>query len=134
MTHLVIKLQVMKPFAIFFFVAISALAHADPIASQEGSTILLTPSKPKTIQIVVNGKNIKFASQIRAILTSNCKKEPSVSVDLVPQTDNSTMEFNGQFSGTLPERKCRPELAVVVDGNWQTDPTNGKNQFPIHHF
>jgi len=104
------------------------------------------------IQIVVNGGPTSFGSHIQAVLIPNCRSqkygsavsEPTLTASLTPQTDGSSVDFNAKFDGILVTSSaihgadedviCTPQLAIVVDGNWQTDPENGTHNFNLLNF
>jgi hypothetical protein len=103
------------------------------------------------IVITVNGSHVGFGSSIRAVLTPNCISgeyhwpisQPTVYADLSSQTDGSSLDFSGSFQGSVMTNSavhggewinCQPQLSIVVDGNWQTDPVDGTHNFNLMNF
>jgi hypothetical protein len=134
------------------------------LQSQEGVNITLTGTNCESgdvgdsetnaveqVQISVYGGPVNFGSHIRAVLVSNCRSElygsavsePTLTSDLTAQTDGSSLDFYGQFGESFVTSAamhggdttlCQPQLAVVVDGNWQTDPVTGSHNFGLLNF
>ncbi len=134
------------------------------LRSEEGLNIFLTAEAFESgevgasqintyeqIQIRVNGSNLFSGAKVRAVLTPNCKSreygwpvaKPSLVVDLNPETQGSNQNYSASFEGTIiihsavhggESIDCRPQLSVVVDGAWQTDPMNGTHNFNLKRF
>ena len=102
------------------------------------------------IVIVVSGSGVNSSTQgVRAVLIPNCISadhgwsvdKPTIFADLKALTDGSSWEFSGNFQGSLLLRSaihggetinCQPQLSIVIDGNWQTDPVNGTHNFHLN--
>jgi hypothetical protein len=100
------------------------------------------------LQIMASGSTISVNSKIRAVITNQCVSEinhwpvahKSLLTDLGAVFARNIFEFNGTFDGVVLLRSvihggdtvtCRPQLSVVVDDVWQTDPVNGTHNFNL---